>query len=181
MLDYHCRNLSKEDEETIFNSYLKYGGFPRLLKFNDDKKIEYLTDSYYAIIFREIVCNHYLRNFNLLESLIKFLIVNIGQRLSINSIKKHLKDENISVSTNTISTYLNYITEAFIILKAKRKDLKTNKIVSTNEKYYCVDPGFYQLKSGISKSKNQLLENIIFLELIRREYNVSMGKKNLNH
>ena len=88
--------------------------------------------------------------------------------------------ENISVSTNTISTYLNYITEAFIILKAKREDLKTNKIVSTNEKYYCVDPGFYQLKSGISKSKNQLLENIIFLELIRREYNVSIGKENLD-
>ena len=168
-------NLTKQDEQHIFNNYLKYGGFPRVLDFDDDEKMDYLTDIYSAIVLKDILRRNNIRNLDFLERLIKFLITNTGQIFSINSIKKYLKHENINVSTNTISTYLKHITEAYILLKAQKEEIKTKKILTINEKYYCIDPGFYQLQSGINKSRGQLLENIVFLELIRRNYNVTVG------
>ena len=168
-------NLTKQDEQHIFNNYLKYGGFPRVLDFDDDEKMDYLMDIYSAIVLKDILHRNNIRNLDFLERLIKFLITNTGQIFSINSIKKYLKHENINVSTNTISTYLKHIMEAYILLKAPKEEIKTKKLLTINEKYYCIDPGFYQLQSSINKSRGQLLENIIFLELIRRNYNVTVG------
>ena len=168
-------NLTKDDEKSIFNKYLKYGGLPRVLDFDDDEKIDYLTDIYSTIVLKDIIYRNNMRNIGFLERLIKFLITNTGQIFSVNSIKKYLKHENINVSTNTISTYLKHITEAYILLKAQREEIKTKKLLSVNEKYYCIDPGFYQLQAGVNKSRGQILENVVFLELIRRKYRVTVG------
>ena len=86
-----------------------------------------------------------------------------------------MKHEGISVSTNTISNYLKQIEDAYILIKSKREEIKTKKILTTNEKYYCIDPGFYELQTGFNKSRGKILENIVFLELLRRKYKITVG------
>ena len=89
--------LTKDNEKSIFNKYLKYGGLPRVLDFDDDEKIDYLTDIYSTIVLKDIIYRNNMRNIGFLERLIKFLITNTGQIFSVNSIKKYLKHENITI------------------------------------------------------------------------------------
>ena len=103
------------------------------------------------------------------------MIVNTGENFSVNSIRNFLKHEGISVSTNTISNYLKQIEDAYILIKSKREEIKTKKILTTNEKYYCIDPGFYEIQTGFNKSRGKILENIIFIELLRRNYKITIG------
>ena len=174
---YNERNI-KIHEDKLFNHYLKYGGLPRVLNFEEEEKIAYLEDIYSTIVLKDIILRNNIRDVNFLEHLIKFMIVNSGHLFSINSIRKYLKHDNISVSTNTIGNYLNYMVDAYILLKAPREEIKTKKILSSNEKYYSIDSGFYEIQSGIQKSRGQLIENIVYLELIRRNYKVTVGNIN---
>ena len=171
VLDYHESKhgkIAQNDELKIFNEYMKYGGLPRTLNFDEDEKIDYLTDIYSTIVLKDIISKNNIRDVVLLERLIKFMIVNTGDIFSVNSIRKFLKHEGISVSTNTISNYLKQIEDAYILIKSKREEIKTKKILTTNEKYYCIDQGFYEIQTGINKSRGKILENIVFLELLRR-------------
>ena len=167
--------ISLSDETKIFNEYMKYGGLPRTLNFDEEEKIDYLSDIYSTIVLKDIISKNNIRDIAFLERLIKFMIVNTGEIFSINSIRKYLKHEGTSVSTNTISNYLKQIEDAYIIIKSKREEIKTKKILTTNEKYYCIDPGFYELQTGFNKSRGKILENIVFLELLRRKYKISVG------
>lgn len=167
--------ISLSDETKIFNEYMKYGGLPRTLNFDEEEKIDYLSDIYSTIVLKDIISKNNIRDIAFLERLIKFMIVNTGEIFSINSIRKYLKHEGISVSTNTISNYLKHIEDAYILIKSKREEIKTKKILTTNEKYYCIDPGFYELQTGFNKSREKILENIVFLELLRRKYKISVG------
>ena len=178
VLDYHKSRLGQinpNDELRIFNEYVKYGGLPRTLNFDDEEKIDYLTDIYSTIVLKDIISRNSIRDVAFLERLIKFMIVNTGEIFSVNSIRNFLKHEGISVSTNTISNYLRQIENAYILIKSKREEIKTKNILTTNEKYYCIDPGFYELQTGFNKSRGKILENIVFLELLRRNYNVTVG------
>jgi len=167
--------ISLSDETKIFNEYMKYGGLPRTLNFDEEEKIDYLSDIYSTIVLKDIISKNNIRDIAFLERLIKFMIVNTGEIFSINSIRKYLKHEGISVSTNTISNYLKQIEDAYILIKSKREEIKTKKILTTNEKYYCIDPGFYELQTGLNKSRGKILENIVFLELLRRKYKITIG------
>lgn len=180
LLNYYSqkRDLTSKDEIDIFNQYITYGGFPGNLIFDDEGKIDYLNDIFNSIILKDIILRNKIKNIDFLERLIKFVISNIGQIFSINSIRKYLKHENISVSTNTLSNYLNNCLNAYLLLKASREEIKTKKILTINEKYYCIDPGFYRLKVGSKASMSQILENIVYLELIRKNYNVTVGNIN---
>lgn len=167
--------ISLNDETKIFNEYMKYGGLPRTLNFDEEEKIDYLSDIYSTIVLKDIISKNNIRDIAFLERLIKFMIVNTGEIFSINSIRKYLKHEGISVSTNTISNYLKQIEDAYILIKSKREEIKTKKILTTNEKYYCIDQGFYELQTGFNKSRGKILENIVFLELLRRKYKITVG------
>jgi len=169
------REISLSDETKIFNKYMKYGGLPRTLNFDEEEKIDYLSDIYSTIVLKDIISKNNIRDIAFLERLIKFMIVNTGEIFSINSIRKYLKHEGISVSTNTISNYLKHIEDAYILIKSKREEIKTKKILTTNEKYYCIDQGFYELQTGFNKSREKILENIVFLELLRRKYKITVG------
>ena len=178
VLDYHKTKygqITQNDELTIFNEYMKYGGLPRTLNFDEEGKIDYLTDIFSTIVLKDIISRNNIRDVVFLERLIKFMIVNTGETFSINSIRNFLKHEGISVSTNTISNYLKQIEDAYILIKSKREEIKTKKILTTNEKYYCIDPGFYEIQTGFSKSRGKILENIVFLELLRRNYKITIG------
>ncbi|WP_346662273.1 ATP-binding protein [uncultured Methanobrevibacter sp.] len=178
VLDYHKMKggeISADDEMRIFNEYMKYGGLPRTLNFNEEEKIDYLNDIFSAIVLKDIISRNKIRDVVFLERLIKYMIVNTGGNFSVNSIRNYLKHEGISVSTNTISNYLRQIEDAYILIKSRREEIKTKKIFTTNEKYYCIDSGFYEIQTGFNKSRGRILENIVFLELLRRNYKISIG------
>ena len=178
ILQYFKQKNLEMDEKEIFNKYLKFGGLPRILKFDDEEKLDYLEDIYSTIILKDIISRNNIRNIHLLERLMKFTISNIGQTNSMESIRKYLIHEDINVSGNTIANYLKYAGEAYILLKAQKEEIKTKKLLTINEKYYCVDTGFYELQTGIEKSRGQILENVVFLELKRRGYKITVGNIN---
>ncbi|WP_281192504.1 DUF4143 domain-containing protein [Methanobrevibacter filiformis] len=116
-----------------------------------------------------------IRNVDLLDRIIQFLVANTGQLFSANSIVKYLKKDRIKVSVNTIYNYISYTEEACLINKIKRENLQGKKILNHAEKYYLVDLGFRQAIYGES-DQGQLLENIVCNELIRRGYKITIGK-----
>lgn len=183
LLQYHeekyNQKLDYNQENRIFQEYLTYGGFPALLKFDKEEKEDYLNDLYNSILIKDIMSNNAIHDLNLFKRLIEYVIGNIGQILSANSISKYLKHEKHNTTPQTIMNYLDYNVNAYILYKTKREDVSGKKILNTLEKYYLIDPGFYHIFNQNSKrSLGQLLENIIYLELRRRKYKVTIGKVN---
>ena len=177
-LHYHSinKNLTNMDEVKLFEEYLKFGGFPGLLKYDKQEKLEYLKDIYNSIVLKDIILKNNIRNVDLLERLAHYVISNTGNVFSSGSISKYLKNE-YKVSPKTILNYLNNMLNAFLIYGAKKEDLKGKKILKSIEKYYCIDPGFYYLFNDESKRDfGNLLENVVYIELIRRGYDVYVGK-----
>ena len=168
----------RKDEISIFNEYVRYGGFPRILRFDEDEKEYFLEDIYNAIVLKDIIYKNEVRDADFLDRFIKFMLSNIGQVFSVSSIQKYLKHERIDLSLHTTKTYLNQSMDAFIFYRVPRQDLKNKKILTVNEKYYCVDLGFYNVQNAINKSRGAMLENIVFLELKRRGFKVSVGNIN---
>lgn len=129
VLDYHKmkgEEITANDEMRIFNEYMKYGGLPRTLNFDEEEK-----SIISMIFFNNCIKGHHLKKqhqgCSILERLIKFMIVNTGGNFSVNSIRNFLKHEGISVSTNTISNYLRQIEDAYILIKSRREEIKTKR------------------------------------------------------
>jgi hypothetical protein len=176
-LDYKKIDYKRYDNEEIFNEYLKYGGMPLALEFPENEKIQYLTDLYNSIILKDIVKRNEIRDIDLLDRILRFIMANIGQLFSANSIVKYLKKDKVNLSVNTIYNYLSYMEEACLINKVKKEDLVGKKILSHSEKFYLVDLGFREAIYGNNeKDIGQSLENIVYIELLRRGYNVTVGK-----
>lgn len=170
--------LTYNEELNIFNNYLSFGGFPGLLKYEDnDEKFDYLSDIYDSIMLKDILDIEKIGTTELFERLMEFMISNIGQLFSATSISKYLKSEKRNISTSTVLNYIRYATNALLLYQTKREDLIGKKILNVSEKYYVVDPGFYYLFNDVSKRNlGSLLENIIYLEFKRRNYDVTIGK-----
>lgn len=170
--------LTYNEELNIFNNYLSFGGFPGLLKYEDnDEKLDYLSDIYDSIMLKDILDIEKIGTTELFERLMEFMISNIGQLFSATSISKYLKSEKRNISTSTVLNYIRYATNALLLYQTKREDLIGKKILNVSEKYYVVDPGFYYLFNDVSKRNlGSLLENIIYLEFKRRNYDVTIGK-----
>lgn len=166
------------NENELFNQYLSFGGFPGLLNYDDDGKINLLQDLYSTIILNDILYRSNIKDFDLLKRLMEFMISNIGQTFSANSISKFIKNERRTTPA-TIINFLEYVINAFILFQVKREDIKLKKKLLISEKYYVIDPGFYYIFNDESQRDwGQLLENIVFIELIRRGYDVNVGKIN---
>ena len=167
------------DEKKFFIEYLKYGGMPLVLQLNPTEKIDYLRDLYNSIILKDIVYRNNIREVDLFDKLIKFLMDNIGRTFSAKSISKFFKSENRIVSRDTIYNYLIYLQDACLIHKVQREDIIGKKILKIHEKYYFTDHGFNETMSG-KNTKNiaQILENIVFMEFLRRGYEIHVGRLN---
>ena len=166
------------NEKTLFNQYLNYGGFPGLLNYDEEGKVNLLRDLYSTIILNDILYRSNIKDFDLLKRLMEFMISNVGQTFSATSISNFIKKER-KTTPATIINYLEYIVNAFILYQVKREDVKLKKILLISEKYYVADPGFYFLFNDESQRDwGQLLENVVFIELIRRGYSVNVGKVN---
>jgi predicted AAA+ superfamily ATPase len=167
------------DHPEIFLSYLKFGGLPYLvnLELKDDLVYDYLRNIYAAILFKDVVARHNIRNVALLESLVRYLADNTGSLLSAKSISDFLKAQKIAVSPNIILNYLMHLEEAFFVLKVNRTELRGKKIFETGQKYYLEDLGLRHALLGYrSTDIGKILENIVYLHLRVAGYEVHIGK-----
>ncbi len=169
----------RDDYDRAFNDYIKFGGFSGCYVYNDiEDKYNYIQkDIYNTIVTRDIVQKYKIRNKNLLENLSYYLIDNISNLTSSRNIGKYLSSNTKSVSHNTIINYIKYIINAFIFYEVKRYDIKGKRYLSTERKYYLVD---HSVKYAVLGTRNQdlgrTLENIVYMELKRRGYEVYIGK-----
>ena len=162
-----------------FQKYVKFGGMPFLynLAFEEEASLQYLKDIYSSIILKDITQRNKIRDTDLLERVISYLIINVGNNFSATSISKFFKSENRKVSVETILNYIKAAEESFLIYKVSRDDLVGKKILNVNEKYYIADHGMREAILGSNQRDiNQIFENIIYLELLRKGYNVRVGK-----
>ena len=172
--------LLKLEEKETFEEYIEYGGMPAIFKIEDkEAKKEYLNNILSTIIIKDIMKRNNIRNIDLLERILKYICENIGNPFSAKSVCDHFKHENRKVYPESVSNYLSYFKDANLIQEVKREDLKGKKILSIYEKYYLVDHGFREvIFENNLKSKSKILENIVYMELLRRDYNVKIGKLN---
>jgi len=161
-----------------FVDYVKLGSFPQTLQLSTQKNIfDYLDDVYSAIIRKDILARGKTVQEGILTSIAKFLFQNVGSETSSVNITNTLKSNKREVSYNTVEKYIDYLKDSFIVYEANLFDVKGKQILKKNAKYYAVDSG---LRSMLLASKEtdigHVLENIVYLELLRREYKVSVGK-----
>lgn len=177
LIQYHDEMHENIDEIKLFEQYLSYGGFPGLLNYENEEKEKYLYDLYSTIVLNDILYKNKVKDLYLLERLMEFMISNIGQLFSANSISKYIKNENRKTTPHTIINYMDYARNAFIFYQIKRENIKQKRKLLISDKYYLVDSGFYFIFNGSTQRNwGQLLENIVFLELIRQGYSITIGK-----
>lgn len=177
LIQYYDEMYENIDEIKLFEQYLSYGGFPGLLNYENEEKEKYLYDLYSTIVLNDILYKNKVKDLDLLERLMEFMISNIGQLFSANSISKYIKNENRKTTPHTIINYMDYARNAFIFYQIKRENIKQKKKLLISDKYYLVDSGFYFIFNGSTQRNwGQLLENIVFLELIRQGYSITIGK-----
>lgn len=177
LIQYHDEMHENIDEIKLFEQYLSYGGFPGLLNYENEEKEKYLYDLYSTIVLNDILYKNKVKDLDLLERLMEFMISNISQLFSANSISKYIKNENRKTTPHTIINYMDYARNAFIFYQIKRENIKQKRKLLISDKYYLVDSGFYFIFNGSTQRNwGQLLENIVFLELIRQGYSITIGK-----
>ena len=176
-------HYDKENIEDKFNEYLKYGGLPAitLIKDNSELVLSYLNDIYNTIVKKNIIDRNNIKNTALLENLIKYLANNIGSSISSTKISDYLSSNKIVEKTNhqTIDNYLNMLEKSYIMYKADRTDIRNKSLLKTLGKYYIADTGIRNTILGFRNiDEGHLLENVVYLELLRRGYKVNIGKTN---
>ncbi len=167
-----------ETDEKLFADYLKYGGLPQRFVLRDTSAIEtYLRDIYEAIVVRDIVERHNVRDISVMKRCLEFLMDNIGNPFSGRNISGRLTSEGMKIATSTLLNYVEYFKEAFILCNVNRYDIKGQSILASTEKYYAIDVG---LRNVIKKSEqidsSKLFENIVYLEMLSRGYEIQVGK-----
>lgn len=173
------KGKDKNEARTAFDEYLKYGGFPIIGISQFDTRSAYqIVDGIYAsVITRDISKRHRIRNKELFDRVVRFIIENVGKTFSASSIVKFLKSDNRSLSVESIYNYLKWLAEAFIVYPCQRYDLQGKSVLKTQEKYYLSDISIKYSQMGFdSKMISAMLENIVFLEMKRRGYEVYIGK-----
>ena len=162
-----------------FQAYLTSGGMPYLsnLRFEQEPSQRYLEDLYNSVVLKDIVKRNSVRDVELLERIIAYVMANAGTIFSASSVSKFLKNERRKVSTDTVLNYIKYCMDAYLIYQASREDLQGKQVLSTNEKYYIADHGLREaVFGGNLRDINLVLENIVYMELLRRGYKVTVGR-----
>ena len=161
-----------------FLRYVREGGMP----FIHDAKIQgvpataYLTDVFGSVVVKDVAKRHKIRDIDLLERILQYLVSEVGHLFSASSVKKYLRHENRSVSLETLYNYVKYAEEACLLLPLKRNDLIGKRLLSSQEKIYVVDHGFREALFGRNEASiDQILENIVAVDLVRRGYSVTVG------
>lgn len=173
----------QKSKQEVFQLYLIRGGMPFLYQFpmDDRSAMQYLSDIYDSIILKDIATRNKVRDIELLKRMIQFFIANIGNTFSASNISKYLKNELRSVSTETIYNYIDYCKAACFLHLVQREDLMGKKLLQFHEKIYIADHGIREAVFGNNmRDINQTLENIVYMELLGRGYDVHIGKNGNN-
>lgn len=167
------------DSYTELANYLRLGGFPavHLQKYTSDEVYTIVRDIYNSTIFTDIVRRNQIRKVDQLERIVKFAFDNVGRTFSAASVSKYLKSENRAIDNETVYSYLSKLESAYILHRCSRFDVQGKEILKTQEKFYLADPALrYSVLGYSANSAAAMLENIIYLELLRRGYEVYVGK-----
>ena len=165
------------DFKTHFYNYLEEGGMPSTFNYENGEKRTITRDLYDSIVLKDIIKRNNIKDVDLLERIMRFVMYNIGQTFSANKIYNRLKQDLISLSVNTIYNYLKFFENACLIYQVRREDLQGKKILKHDEKYYLSDLGFREVIIGNNKKDiTRVIENIVYLELLRRGYEITIGK-----
>lgn len=162
-----------------FKQYLIFGGMPYLanLGFADAPCMQYLCDLFNSVQLKDVVKRNKIRDVDLLERIIAYVMANVGSTFSAASLVKFFKNEQRTVAAETILNYLKHCADAYLFYQIKREDLQGKQILASNEKYYIADHGIREaVFGGNTKNINLILENIVCLECLRRGYQVTVGK-----
>ena len=163
----------------LLSDYLRLGGFPIVALGNFDEQSAYqiVEGIYNSVINSDITKRHNITNFDLFNRVVKYIIENVGKTFSANSITKFLKNEGRSLSVETVYNYLTWLEKAFVIYRCQRYDLQGKSILKTQEKFYLADSSLKYCITGFNpQSVASMLENIVYFELLRRGYDVYIGK-----
>ena len=162
-----------------FARYLRFGGFPaiHLQEYTQDEAYSIVKDIYNSTIFTDIVKRSQIRKVDQLECIVKFAFDNIGRTFSAASIAKYLKSEQRTIDNETVYDYLSKLESAFILHRCSRYDIQGKQLLKTQEKFYLSDTAFrYSVLGYTPNSVAAMLENVVYLELLRRGYDVNIGK-----
>ena len=164
--------------ERYFRNYLEYGGFPSVVLQTDlQLKKDVLSGIFNSILFRDVASRAVIKEPELLERIAIFLLDNIGQLVTVNKIANTLRSTGRKVSNNTIENYLLLLEQSYLFYKVKRYDIRGKENLTSQAKYYTVDLGFIlsQVKK-VNSNRGSRIENLVFLELLRKGYDVFVGK-----
>ena len=169
------------DKQDLFNYYLYETSLPQGVLLRDqgaDIQNRYIQDVYNTIVEKDIRQRYNIQNMRSFDNLSKFLMGNIGSAVSPNSISKAMKQDNQNIHHNTVEKYIEYLVDSYVFYQVNRFDIKGKQQLATKEKYYLVDIGFRNLKLGKFHYQDvgHILENIVYLELNRRGYQIWIGK-----
>jgi len=167
------------DQARLFQEYLQFGGFPAIHYFDLSEEVvyQYISAIYNTILLKDVVRRNNVRNIRLLENLGRYVFDNIGNIFSAKKITDYLKSQKMKVGIETVQNYLGYLTSTYAANRVDRYDIKGKRMLELHEKYYLGDIGLRHALLGFREADmGGILENIVFLELRRRGYRVSVGK-----
>ena len=179
--EYMSAFEDKTDVSRKFRDYLRYSSFPQaieLCKINPNNINLFLDGIYNTVLFKDVMQRKGITDRNTLERVTKYLFDNIGNRTSMKSISDNIEGLEKNNSYNTVSAYVEALIDSFVVYKANRYDIKGKEFLKTQEKYYAIDIGlrYYMLGQGSGRDMGHILENVVYLELLRRGYEVYIGK-----
>lgn len=174
--------VGESDLSRKYREYIENGSFPYILELNGKKaKSIYLEGLYNSVVLKDVVSRKKILDVPVLENIIRFIFDNIGNPVSATKIANSLTSAGSKISVNTVETYLKVLQESFIIYKTNRYDIKGKQYLETGGKYYVADIGLRYYLLGTKKAdRGHILENIVFLELLRRGYEIHVGKVGSN-
>lgn len=170
---------SRLSEKELLNEYIRMGGFPIVALGNFDERSSYqiVEGIYTSVISSDITRRHQVKNFDLFNRVVRYIVENVGKTFSANVIVKFLKNEGRALSVETVYNYLEWLEKAFVIYRCPRYDLQGKLVLKTQEKFYLADAALkYSIMSFNPKSIAAMLENIVYFELRRKGYEVYVGK-----
>ena len=177
-LDYD-NQIDITKKNILFEEYKTYGGFPFITNYRNDKDnvINYLEGIYNTVVVKDVMQRNKIDDSIRLEKIMLFLADNIGSLTSINNIKNQMVNDNFKINVATIENYINSLLNSFLIYRVPRYNIKGKELLKTNDKYYIADMGLrYYLLRKNNEDLGHILENIVYLELLRRDYKVYVGK-----
>lgn len=175
----YCTVNSGESNGQLFREYLKYGSFPYVAVMEKNEAVikSYIEGIYNTILIKDVAKREEITDIALLENIIKTVASSIGSPISIKKISDTINSSGRKISVNTVERYMRALTDSYIFYKADRYDIKGRQYLKTLSKYYMVDTGIRNLLLAESASDlGHLLENVVYLELLRRGYRVNVGK-----